>query len=137
MIPAGGLKLAAVTPDAPVTVVPDKVTEFADAGDFERDHAFSFGAWVKLPSAGLVGSILARMDDRHNYRGWDLWLENGRIATHLVNEWPENAIKVVTKSSGEPGRMDAPLRHLRRLQPRFRRQDLHQRRAAIDRDARR
>ena len=67
-----------------MTVRADKVTEFADAGDFERDHAFSFGAWVKLPKADLIGSILARMDDRNNYRGWDLWLENGRIATHLV-----------------------------------------------------
>ena len=47
-----------------MTVRADKVTEFADAGDFERDHAFSFGAWVKLPKAGLIGSILARMDDR-------------------------------------------------------------------------
>ena len=67
--PTGGLKLAAVTPEAPLTVRADSVTEFADAGDFERDHAFSFGAWVKLPGAGLVGSILARMDDRQNHRG--------------------------------------------------------------------
>jgi Protein of unknown function (DUF1553)/Protein of unknown function (DUF1549)/Concanavalin A-like lectin/glucanases superfamily/Planctomycete cytochrome C len=102
-IPADGLKLAAVTSDAPVTVRPDKVTEFADAGDFERDHAFSFGAWVKLPKAGLIGSILARMDDRNNYRGWDLWLENGRVATHLVNQWPGNAVKVVTKAQVKPG----------------------------------
>ena len=79
------------------------MTEFADAGDFERDHAFSFGAWVKLPKAGLIGSILARMDDRKNYRGWDLWLENGRIATHLVNHWPDNAVKVVTKGQVNPG----------------------------------
>ncbi len=98
MIPADGLKLAAVTADAPVTVRADKVTEFADAGDFDRDHAFSYGAWVKLPSATVSGSILARMDDRQNYRGWDIWLENGRVATHLVHQWPENAIKVVTRN---------------------------------------
>ena len=91
------------TPEAPLTVRADKVTEFADAGDFERDHAFSYGAWVKLPKAGLIGSILARMDDRNNYRGWDLWLENGRIATHLVHDWPANAVKVVTKSQVNPG----------------------------------
>ncbi len=103
MIPSAGLKLAAVSAAAPATVVADKTTEFADAGDFERDHAFSFGAWVKLPKAGLIGSILARMDDRKNYRGWDLWLENGRIATHLVNHWPDNAVKVVTKEQVNPG----------------------------------
>ncbi len=100
--PTGGLKLEAVTPEAPVTVQAAKVTEFADSGDFERDHAFSFGAWVKLPKAGLIGSILARMDDRQNYRGWDLWLENGRVATHLVHEWPGNAIKVRARSEVPP-----------------------------------
>ena len=101
-IPADSLKLAAVSADAPVTVRADKVTEFADAGDVERDHAFSYGAWVKLPSVGVIGSILARMDDRQNYRGWDIWLENGRVATHLVHEWPGNAVKVVTRDQVAP-----------------------------------
>ena len=103
MIPSGGVKLAAVEAAAPLTVRPDQVTEFAGAGDFERDHAFSFGAWVKLPGPNVTGSILARMDDRNNYRGWDLWVENGRMASHLVNQWPENALKVVTKNQVKPG----------------------------------
>ena len=103
MTPSDGLKLTAVKPSAAETVGPDNVTEFAGAGDFERDHAFSFGAWVKLPRADLFGSILARMEDRNNYRGWDLWVENGRIAAHLVNQWPENAVKVVTKDPVKPG----------------------------------
>ena len=103
MIPSGGLMLAAVTPEAPVKVGADKITEFADAGDFERDHAFSFGAWVKLPKEDRGGSILARMDDRNNYRGWDLWLENGRVAVHLVNQWPGNAVKIVTKGQVKSG----------------------------------
>ena len=37
------------------------------------------------------------MDDQHDYRGWDLWLENNKVATHLVNKWPENALKVVAR----------------------------------------
>ena len=41
------------------------------------DQAFSFGAWVKLPDADMTGAIVARMDDGNDYRGWDLWLENG------------------------------------------------------------
>jgi hypothetical protein len=97
-IPANGLKLEAVTAESPVTTRADKATEFANAGDFDRDHAFSVGAWVKLPKAGLVGSILARMDDRQNYRGWDIWLEDGRVATHLVHHWPDNALKVISRS---------------------------------------
>jgi hypothetical protein len=102
-IPSDGLKLAAIEPGAPKTVGPDSVNEFADVGDFERDHAFSFGTWVKLPRPDITGSILARMEDRNNYRGWDLWVENGRVATHLVNQWPDNAVKVVAKDPVKPG----------------------------------
>ena len=40
------------------------------------------------------------MDDPNDYRGWDLWLENGHVpALHIINKWPDDAIKVVTKTS--------------------------------------
>ncbi len=103
LVPTSGLELAAIAPEAAVTVRADKVTEFADKGNFEKDHPFSFGAWVKPPKAGLTGSVIARMDDRRNYRGWDLWLENGRIASHLVHEWPGDAVKVVARGNLPPG----------------------------------
>ncbi len=103
LVPTGGLELAAIAPEAAVTVRADKVTEFAANGNFEKDHAFSFGAWVKPSRKGLTGSVIARMDDRQNYRGWDLWLENGRIGSHLVHEWPGDALKVVAKGSVSPG----------------------------------
>jgi hypothetical protein len=81
---------------------PGTALEVADAGDFENNQGFSFGAWVKLPKS-TFGSALARMDNQHDYRGWDLWVENGRIATHLVHKWPEDALKVVTKSAVKNG----------------------------------
>ncbi len=43
------------------------------------------------------------MDDGRNYRGWDLWLENGKVGAHLVNEWPGKAIKVVAAGAVPPG----------------------------------
>jgi hypothetical protein len=49
----------------------------ADAGDFEKDQAFSYGAWVRLPRNRMNGAVLARMDDKAAFRGWDLWVENG------------------------------------------------------------
>ena len=36
------------------------------------------------------------MDDQHDYRGWDLWLENGKVGAHIIHKWPEDALKVVT-----------------------------------------
>jgi hypothetical protein len=73
--------------------------EVAGAGDFEGDQAFTAAAWVKLPGNDASGSIIARMDDGNGFRGWDMWIEGRRIGAHIVNKWPENALKVVT---GDP-----------------------------------
>jgi Protein of unknown function (DUF1553)/Protein of unknown function (DUF1549)/Concanavalin A-like lectin/glucanases superfamily/Planctomycete cytochrome C len=64
---------------------------------FERDKPFSFGAWVKLPENSPTGALFARMDEAKDHRGWDLFVENGRIATHLISKWSDDAIKVATQ----------------------------------------
>jgi len=69
----------------------------ADVGDYSRDEAFSYSAWIR-PGEDKDGSVLARMADRdEKYRGWDLWLEGNKPAAHLVHEWPDNTLKVVSK----------------------------------------
>jgi hypothetical protein len=73
------------------------VLEVADAGDFEADEAFSYAAWVRLPANDGSGSILARMDEDNDHRGWDMWVEARRVGTHLIRDWPGLAIKVITK----------------------------------------
>jgi hypothetical protein len=72
------------------------ILEVADAGDFEGDEPFSVAAWVKLPANDGSASILARMDEANGYRGWDFWIEGRRIGAHIINKWPENAVKAVT-----------------------------------------
>jgi hypothetical protein len=99
-VPANGLRLAA-NPGAGGW--PEARFEAADSGDFEKDQAFSFGAWVKLPKPGMTGSAIARMDNTHNYRGWDLWLEGNRVATHIIHKWPGDALKVVARGQVSAG----------------------------------
>ncbi len=82
----------------------DVTIEIAEAGDWEKDLAFSVGAWVKLPAANAGGAVVARMDDANNYRGWDLWFENGRPGTHLIHHWNEDALKVVANQPLEADR---------------------------------
>ncbi len=78
--------------------------QWADAGDFDNTPAgFSFGAWVKMPKKVQTGALFSRMDDKNNFLGWDLWVENGRIGTHIVHKWPEDALKVVTQGQPKPG----------------------------------
>ena len=74
----------------------------AEVGDFEADKPFSYAAWVQVPNRGQNGAIFAKMDEKAGYRGWDLWLQNDRIAAHLVGEWPKDGIKIATKSTFNP-----------------------------------
>ncbi|HEV3341162.1 MAG TPA: DUF1553 domain-containing protein [Pirellulales bacterium] len=86
-----------VAPQALLTK-PGVVAEIADVGDLEKDQAFSYGAWVKLANTEGSGAIFARMDDGHDYRGWDLWMEGGRVGCHIINRWPDDALKVVSNN---------------------------------------
>ncbi len=86
------------TPRARVTL------EIPEAGDFEHHQAFSYGVWARLSQPGQTGALLARMDDQHGFRGWDLWLENDRLATHLIHQWPDDALKVISNAAVTPGR---------------------------------
>ncbi len=79
-----------------IVAAPGVSIQSREAGDFENNQPFTVSAWAKLPK-GDGGAILARMDDKHDFRGWDLWVERGRLGTHIVNKWPENALKVLTE----------------------------------------
>ncbi len=82
---------------------PGPALELADAGDFERDKGFSYGAWVRPSKDGLSGAILARMDDQHDFRGWDLWLEGNKVGSHIIHKWPEDAIKSISTTALKAG----------------------------------
>src|SRR5437868_8440280 len=74
--------------------------QFVDAGNaiqFERTNMFSYGGWVFY--RGKQGAILSRMNDSENYRGFDLLLMDGAFEVHLVNKWPDNAVKVRTRKT--------------------------------------
>lgn len=78
--------------------------ELGEVGDFEKDQSFSYGAWVRAGKVGLSGGILARMDEKGGFRGWDLFQNDSNYSVHIINTWPENAIKVSTRRpSIKPG----------------------------------
>jgi hypothetical protein len=37
------------------------------------------------------------MDAGDNYQGWDLWFQNGQIGAHVIERWPDVAVKAYTK----------------------------------------
>jgi len=72
--------------------------ELSDAGDFENDQPWTCAAWVKLPANDSSGAICARMDDQNAFRGWDLWVQRRQVGMHIINAWPDNAVKVVSQN---------------------------------------
>lgn len=84
------------------SIKPGDTLEIAEAGDFEADQGFSFSSWVRIPRRNVTGSILARMDNKQDYRGWDIWVEGDRVGTHIINAWSSDALKVVAKPQLKP-----------------------------------
>ena len=76
--------------------------DLPDVGDFDNNQAFSCSAWVKLQPNDSQGAIAARMDKPSGYRGWDFWVQGRRVGMHLINQWPEDALKVVGQAQLKP-----------------------------------
>ena len=76
----------------------DKSFPSLPAGDFERDQAFSVGLWVKPGSDSQAGSLIARMNEADSHRGWDVWTEGGTVGMHFIHNWPDNALKAMSKT---------------------------------------
>jgi hypothetical protein len=84
-----------VAPHA-VEVAAGGLGEWPEVGDFEKDQPFACSAWIKLAANDSNGAVVARMDNASGHRGWDLWVEGRRIGTHIIHQWSNDAIKVVS-----------------------------------------
>ena len=73
--------------------------EVPSAGDFEKDMPFSVALWIYMPRREESGAVVARMDEANGHRGWDVWLERGRVGMHLIHTWDQNALKVMTQTA--------------------------------------
>jgi mono/diheme cytochrome c family protein len=74
--------------------------ELGDFANYPNTQAFSHGAWVR--GENLTGALLSRIDATHSLAGWDLWFENNTFGTHLIHQWPDNAIKVLSTTKLPP-----------------------------------
>ena len=61
----------------------------------DRTNSFSYGAWINLQAP--TGTVFSKMEKEPGFRGFDLILVDSRLNVHLVNTWPDNAVKVRTK----------------------------------------
>lgn len=77
--------------------------DFADAGSFEHSEPFSVAASIFLKS-NEASTVLSKMDEPGAFRGYDLIIEQGKPAMHIIHHWPDNGMKVIAR---EPVSLDA------------------------------
>lgn len=75
--------------------------DLGNVANFERTDSFSYGAWIRPQGKGS-GAPLAKMDDAHGYRGYDLFLKDGKVEVHLIHLWPGNSLLVTTVTVLKP-----------------------------------
>ncbi len=71
--------------------------DFGNAGDFDDEAPFSYGAWVR-PGKATTGAIIAKVDVADLYKGYDLSVNEGIVSARLTRRRPGYSIKVSTKS---------------------------------------
>ncbi|MAT46265.1 MAG: hypothetical protein CMO35_02410 [Verrucomicrobiaceae bacterium] len=72
--------------------------DLGDLANFKINQAFSYGAWIRS-ARGINGAIFARMDESRKHRGWDLWQQGGHFGAHIVDSFPDNALKIITQKA--------------------------------------
>ena len=76
--------------------------DLGDVGNFERTDSFSYGGWIR-PAKKASGTVIAKMDEASGSRGFDLLVQaNRRVEVHIINKWPDNAIKVYAEPKLKP-----------------------------------
>ncbi len=68
----------------------------SEVGRLESDQPCTLAAWV-YPTSSEASTVLSRIDEGNAYRGYDVILEGGKVASHFVHHWPDRAFKVITK----------------------------------------
>ncbi len=70
--------------------------EAGEVGAFDSEQKFSIAAWIQ-PTTNEATTVLSKMDEAIAHRGYDVIMEGGKVASHIVHHWPDSGFKVITK----------------------------------------
>jgi hypothetical protein len=82
-------------------VVSDTPIELGDIGNFTRNDKITYGGFVWFEGQP-TGSVIAKIDPSQNFRGWDLWFEDGKPGAHVIDSWDKSASKIQTAAKLGP-----------------------------------
>jgi hypothetical protein len=82
-------------PDGGAAIVLDGKTVAADgAGDFEHDQPFAVTFWIRPTASDNSYTVVGRMDEALDRRGWDIQVIARSVVVQLIHAWPGNVIRV-------------------------------------------
>ncbi len=90
-------------PLGPAVVVSNADIELGNVGNFGRRDQISYGGFVWFEGEP-TGAVVAKMDPAQGFRGWDLYLQGGRIGGHIIDTWPDAGNKLISQKPLEPGK---------------------------------
>jgi hypothetical protein len=90
--PAELSRIKAPIGNAPI--ISDKPIDLGDLGSFSRGDQVTFGGFIRIEGKP-TGAVIARMNPDESLRGWDLYLQEGRPATHIIDSWDKSANRIV------------------------------------------
>jgi hypothetical protein len=91
--------------DAPLGKAPllnGTPVELGDVASFSRGDRVTYGGFIRVEGQPS-GAVAARMNPAESFRGWDLFLQNGRPAAHVIDTWDKAANKIVAPKPLKPG----------------------------------
>jgi len=68
--------------------------ELGEAVSLDYLQPFSISVWI-YPTSNEASTVTSKMDQADGYRGFDLIVEQGRPAMHLIHHWPDDGLKVM------------------------------------------
>jgi hypothetical protein len=77
--------------------------ELGGIGGFSRGDQITYGGFIRFDGDKPTGAVVARIDTDEAFRGWDLYLQEGRPVAHAVERWPDTATKILAKQPLKPG----------------------------------
>ncbi len=86
---------------APLVKGGDIVTNAAPV--VPRSGVASYGAYIMVDGKPN-GAVFSRMNNSDGYRGWDFWLTEGRPTIHIIDQFPDHALKITANNELKPGR---------------------------------
>ncbi len=84
-------------------VVSDTPINLGDIASIKRTERVTYGGFIRIEGQPS-GAVFARMNKAEEYKGWDLYLEAGKPASHVIDTFPAKANKLVAPNALESGK---------------------------------